>query len=251
MDLVRNCPKCNNILKYKKKHSLKKAIKNNTLCKICTNSSADRCKKLSNARKNYLNKLSDEDKQHQILKMKNTLVKLWSNKSEDELNIWRKIVSSTTIERNKNKEYRKKVSESVKKTHWSKHNNSQDIINKILKTRIKKYNTNYFTGRCKKTIISGIECNSKYEVKYINYLIDNKLKLPINSKTIKTPYGTYTPDFEFEESFIEVKSNFTYDVLMGVKSYSKTKKSNEKQLHKIKWVNRMIIIKLTRCIYLK
>ena len=39
---------------------------------------------------------------------------------------------------------------------------------------------------------------------------------------------------------IEVKSRFTYEVLIGNKSYSKHKKSNHKQAEKIKWVSQNI-----------
>lgn len=238
MDFIRECPGCKNEIKYKRHHSLKKALDNNSLCKSCTNTSEDRCKKLSKARKRYLKNLSPIEKEDQVNKMKNSLKEIWSNKSNAEMDEWRKKVSETTNLRCQDEEYLKKLSKSIKKTHWSKSENKDEILSKIVKTRIEKHGKNHFTGRCKEFIIAGIKCDGKYEEKYIKYLIDNNLKLPKNGNTIKTPYGTYTPDFEFDDCYIEIKSPFTFDVLIGKKSYSKNRKSNEKQLNKIKWVNK-------------
>jgi hypothetical protein len=73
-----------------------------------------------------------------------------------------------------------------------------------------------------------------YEVAYLQQLYMKKESLPmVNKKKIKTPYGTYTPDFEFENRFIEVKSDFTFKVANGefvIKNYVK-------QIEKINWVN--------------
>jgi hypothetical protein len=44
-----------------------------------------------------------------VEKMKNSLIELWKNKSEDELNEWKQIVSQTSIERWKDIEYKTKV----------------------------------------------------------------------------------------------------------------------------------------------
>jgi hypothetical protein len=57
--------------------------------------------------------------------------------------------------------------------------------------------------------------------------------LPINTGPIKTEFGYYKPDFEYDDFFVDVKSTFTLKVLLGLSSYSKNKKSNPKQLLKI------------------
>jgi hypothetical protein len=67
--------------------------------------------------------------------------------------------------------------------------------------------------------------------------IGNPTSLANVKKSIKTEYGSYTPDFEFPDFYVDVKCNFTYDVLIGKKSYSKKRRSNPKQLEKIKWIS--------------
>lgn len=53
----------------------------------------------------------------------------------------------------------------------------------------------------------------KCKVYYIEQLIKNKNLLSINSKGILTPYAYYFPDFEFTEKYIEIKSEYTYNIL--------------------------------------
>jgi hypothetical protein len=57
---------------------------------------------------------------------------------------------------------------------------------------------------------------------------------------LKTDLGTYTPDFEFPDFYVEVKSRFTYDVLIGKSSYSKNKKSNPNQLEKLIYISKNV-----------
>lgn len=77
-----------------------------------------------------------------------------------------------------------------------------------------------------------------YELAYINKLVNEKQTLPTLPKGIKTPFGNYHPDFEFKDYLVEIKSSFTYKVLIGeIKGLSKDK---EIQLKKIKWVHENI-----------
>jgi len=78
-----------------------------------------------------------------------------------------------------------------------------------------------------------------YEVAYLQKLIDNKQDLPkINKKRYKTPYGSYTPDFEFDDKFIEIKSEFTIKVSKGIIANKNGEKS--KQWEKINWLNKNV-----------
>lgn len=76
-----------------------------------------------------------------------------------------------------------------------------------------------------------------YEVAYLQRLIDAGEPLPIpNRKKFKTPSGSYVPDFDFGDRFIEIKSEFTLQVCKGEMpkgdgSYS------DNQWIKIQWVN--------------
>lgn len=83
------------------------------------------------------------------------------------------------------------------------------------------------------TIIGTVQ--GKSELEYINSLIKNKEILPKIPKGIKTPFGTYYPDFEFEDKYIEIKSTFTFDVFNG-----KFEKFKNKQKEKLIWVSKNI-----------
>lgn len=96
-------------------------------------------------------------------------------------------------------------------------------------------------GICKQYIVNGIICYGTYEKFYIENLIVNGDKLPKNANPIPTPYGTYYPDFTYDNEIIEIKSKYTYDVLIGKKINKWTKKIDTTQYKKIKWVNKNII----------
>ncbi len=56
----------------------------------------------------------------------------------------------------------------------------------------------------------------KYEVAYLQHLFENQMPLPsLCRRRLRTPHGTYKPDFEESESFIEIKSEFTLRVAQG------------------------------------
>lgn len=78
--------------------------------------------------------------------------------------------------------------------------------------------------RSKIKIIAGLNCQGKSEQFYIEGLILFNSELPNKPKGIKTSFGYYFPDFEFEDRFIEIKSPYTYSLL---------EKENKKQLFKI------------------
>lgn len=96
-------------------------------------------------------------------------------------------------------------------------------------------------GVCKKYDVSGIICYGKSEKKYVETLINENKKLPKNCSYINTPFGAYYPDFKYNNKFIEIKSTYTYDILLGYKKSRWTKKYETTQLKKIKWVNENIM----------
>lgn len=54
------------------------------------------------------------------------------------------------------------------------------------------------------------------EVAYLQQFRDLGMPLPMRCGIrIKTPYGTYQPDFETEEAYIEIKSKFTFELGVG------------------------------------
>lgn len=76
-----------------------------------------------------------------------------------------------------------------------------------------------------------------YEVAYLQKLLHNKKELPsIVKKRYKTPFGTYMPDFEFDDRFIEIKSEFTLKVAKG-KEKMVNGKFSDNQWKKITWLS--------------
>jgi hypothetical protein len=92
-------------------------------------------------------------------------------------------------------------------------------------------------GVCKHFIINGLKCQGTYEKFYIEYLIEYGLTLPTNGEKIITPFGVYTPDFKLNNKLIEIKSDYTYNILIGKIPSRYTNKIDLTQYNKIKWVN--------------
>lgn len=95
-------------------------------------------------------------------------------------------------------------------------------------------------GVCKFFKINNLTCQGTYEKFYIESLIKDGKLLPTEAKPIITPFGVYNPDFEFNDRLIEIKSDYTYDILIGEKINRFTNKIDIKQYEKIKWVNKNI-----------
>jgi hypothetical protein len=243
----RNCPSCNSEITYSGLYFLKRAERKGSLCKKCAVSKIwenDELRiKASNSRKKYLSELSDAEKNIINEKISNTNKKLYERKSDDEKEQWKKLCSETTRERWKDSIFKDELRKKLSDKNWSKREDAKEIKQKQVNSRIEKNNGSYHNGpgRCKEFLVGGLKCYGTAEKKYIEILIENNLDLPKKpTSSIKTKYGTYTPDFEFEDFYVEVKSTFTYDVLMGKSSYSKNEKSNPKQLQKLKHISKNI-----------
>lgn len=113
------------------------------------------------------------------------------------------------------KEYhirRSKIGKEWIKKHPEKH---YDIQKKILENKCKAHD-----------VVHNIKCQGSSEKAYIEYLFNNNIPLPSRcSHGVKTKYGIYFPDFEYENRYIEIKSTYTYSFL---------KENNNKQYLKIK-----------------
>lgn len=95
-------------------------------------------------------------------------------------------------------------------------------------------------GICKRYDVGGITCIGTYEKHYIERLISNNSELPITNQSINTPYGVYYPDFTYKHKHVEIKSDYTYDMLIGVKPNRWTGMVDTTQYDKIKWVHHNI-----------
>jgi predicted DNA-binding protein YlxM (UPF0122 family) len=116
----------------------------------------------------------------------------------------------------------------------------KDVIEKLIKIQREISNSGrrkQTGGVCKFYNIQGIICQGTYEKYYIEKLINDNIELPTNGDQILTPYGVYNPDFKKDGRYIEIKSDYTYDILIGKKKSRFTNKKETTQMDKIKWVN--------------
>ena len=82
-------------------------------------------------------------------------------------------------------------------------------------------------GKCSWFDVGGFVVQGKYELYY--YLINYKDAIITKPIRYKTPYGWYSPDFELENCFVEIKSDYTFKLMaLG------------KQIKKIKWLSRNV-----------
>lgn len=85
-------------------------------------------------------------------------------------------------------------------------------------------------------LYKGLRCQGRKELKFLKECDRYKWPLPIKAERIETPYGYYTPDFEYEEMYIEIKSKGTFEVMLGQKAYKGIGNLSDLQWRKIKWV---------------
>jgi len=131
-----------------------------------------------------------------------------------------------------NSEYRK----GKKLPQKTKHNM------KIAQQKLSKSGNRKQTGGvCKIFNVDGIKCQGTYEKFYIEKLINENILYPKNCEPIITPYGVYYPDFSYGNKLIEIKSDYTYNILIGVEKSRFTNLIETNQLMKIKWVNENVL----------
>lgn len=85
-------------------------------------------------------------------------------------------------------------------------------------------------------VSNGLRCQGKKELRFIKECVRYKKTLPIKADRIKTPDGYYTPDFEYYEEYIEIKSLGTFKVMLGLQAYKGIGEPSDLQFRKIKWV---------------
>ena len=84
--------------------------------------------------------------------------------------------------------------------------------------------------------LKGLKCQGRKELRFVKECIRYNWVLPIKQERVETPYGFYTPDFEYEEMYIEIKSIHTFNVSRGLIGYKGLTQPSSLQWNKIKWV---------------
>lgn len=98
---------------------------------------------------------------------------------------------------------------------------------------------------CKWWVVAGVKVQGLGEKFVAEVLEYNKIKWS-RPKCIKTPFGNYTPDFELEDYFIEVKGMRTALKMIGKLSLLEKGRAqwagslDEKSYKKIVWVHKNI-----------
>ena len=119
------------------------------------------------------------------------------------------------------------------------HKHKKSSRNKISKSL--KGNANRIVTGSKSQFILTIlgKVQGSYEVAYLQDLIKKGIDLPKLCGKIQTPYGLYFPDFEYDDKFVEIKSQFTWDVCNGIKPNPKGVKTDI-QRKKIDWTSKNV-----------
>lgn len=138
--------------------------------------------------------------------------------------------------------YRRSLGESISLRQKGK--KRSDRVREILKNAQKKLSESgkriQSGGVCTFYNVNNIDCQGTYEKFYIEKLIKENKKLPSKPEPIKTPFGVYNPDFYDGKYLIEIKSDYTYDVLIGNKKNRWNNKIDLTQYNKIRWANKNI-----------
>jgi hypothetical protein len=122
-------------------------------------------------------------------------------------------------------------------TNTGKKQSIETKTKRALTRERKMANGEYLGLRCKVYNIQGLNCQGGSEKAYIELLIRENKPLPTNATHQPTPLGIYHPDFEYNNKFIEVKSEYTYKIFNGDLANINEKISlNQKE--KATWVSR-------------
>ena len=142
-----------------------------------------------------------------------------------------------------NSNYRRTKSEVISLRQKGK-KRSMEVVKKLTEAQrrlAKSGNRKQTGGYCKFYYINGLKCQGTYEKHYIELIVKNNGLLPDEGDNILTPFGIYYSDFKLNNELIEIKSDYTYDILIGLKPNRFTKKIDTNQYDKIKWVNENIM----------
>lgn len=105
---------------------------------------------------------------------------------------------------------------------------------------VKKRRSRKYSGKRKTKVKfyteQGLKCQGRKELRFVKECVRYNWVLPIKPERIETPHGYYTPDFEYEEMYIEIKSKGTFQVMLGEKAYKGIGETSDLQWRKIKWV---------------
>jgi len=103
----------------------------------------------------------------------------------------------------------------------------------IKKRRKRKTKVKFYT-------VEGLKCQGRKEVRYVKECVRYKRKLPTKAERVLTPLGYYTPDFEHDSTYIEIKSLGTLRVCFGEVAYKNIGTPSDLQWRKIQWVAKAV-----------
>ena len=138
-----------------------------------------------------------------------------------------KIRSKESIEKQKESVKDYKFSDERKKSHAEARDKQLEKIDNFI-FLTKHYN------------INGVPCQGKNEKWYMENLIAENKPMPIKKKFVMTPFGSYHPDFEFEDKYVEIKSGYTYKIFIGEISPHKNTPINTEQYKKVVWTGKNV-----------
>jgi len=211
-------------------------------------------KKMSESNKRYRKEHPEESKERYV-KFKKTM----SSKTQEEKDLtnikrgesikaaWSDPKNIKTYEKRNKKlseanKGKKRSEESKRKQSLANKGKKQSEETKVkrAKTRMRKMAKGEYLGvRCKMYNVAGLRCQGGSEKAYIEKLIKENKSLPQKAMFVSTPIGIYHPDFEYQDRYIEIKSEFTYKMFNGeITNIDNRISLNQKE--KVTWVSQNI-----------
>lgn len=197
----------------------------------------------------------------ELIKLQNEKKKLtFANKTEEQKRITnekRSAAIKAWWESNKHSNDVKKRNSSISKTNKGKvrsqeSKSKQSLSNtgkkQSIETKIKRAKTRESKAARGESLglkskfykVGDFMCQGKSEKAYIENLYANNLPLPLKRGSfVETPFGVYHPDFEFEDYFVEIKSQYTYKIYLGeINNIDGVLSKNQKE--KLEWTSNNI-----------
>jgi hypothetical protein len=230
------CKRCNTENKNKNRAFICEKCKS---CEVCGgykgSLKAKKCKSCQSKDKEYRKKLSESCKGTSswakgLTKKTHASLKSMSNKKKNK-SPWNKGLTKSDDDRiaklaeakigtQLTNEIKEKISKSNKGNSYPI---TDEVKQKIRKKLIERINSGEINGAPKCSIYeyNGYKVQGKSELRWIKQYYNSIIK--DSKKGIKTPFGLYFPDFETKDFYVEVKSRYTYNLMLNKPQFEKIK----------------------------
>ncbi len=222
------CPKCQTVRVFKSRAGYLRSKKKNLLCIKCCQDS----EKLSLLKKEWHLQLTEEQKKKRNETLIHAANVSWSI---DEAEYKKRSEQRARFAKQLwlNNDFKEKRVQNIRDS-WNSLNDYEK------EARINRLINNEANRKTKIYTISEFKCQGTCELRYLLKQMeeDNPPSCKGKPRGIKTPYGFYFPDFEYDSHYVEIKSKYTYSKFINRLSYDGI--TENKQYDKVLWVSQNI-----------